>query len=117
MSIPRVVSGLVVTLLLLTGSSASARSRLGEVAHDAGLGVAAGVCTVVYLPIKVFISATGLLVGAATWGVTGGEKEPALEIVERTGGGDWIVTQQHLEGDRRFYVLERESGGRVAQRD
>jgi hypothetical protein len=63
------------------------------------------------------VSATGLLVGAGAWAFTGGEREPALEIVERTAGGDWLVTQQHLEGEDRLYVLARDDDASVARRD
>jgi hypothetical protein len=113
----RAAAWLVAAALLLAGSSASAGSRTGEVAEEVGLGLAAATCTVLYLPAKVFIAATGLLTSGAAWGVTGGDREPALEILERTGGGDWIVTQQHLRGDRRFYVLARDPRPDVARRD
>ena len=108
---------LVVAAVLFTGPAASAKSELREVADEAGLGLAAASCTILYAPIKVFVSATGFLVGGTAWAVTGGDREPALEILERTGGGDWIVTQQHLRGDRPFYVLARDSGDDIAQRE
>jgi hypothetical protein len=88
---------------------ASAESRVGRVAEEVGLGLAAGTCTVVYLPVKVFVAATGGLVSLTVWGLTGGEREPALDILEASGGGDWLVTEQHLRGDRRFYVLAPEN--------
>jgi hypothetical protein len=113
----RTAAWLVAAGLLVGGASASAQSRIGAVAEEAGLGLAAGTTTVLYLPAKVFVAATGALVSGATWAVTGGDREPALEILERTGGGDWIVTQQHLRGDRRFYVLARDTHEDVAQRD
>lgn len=113
----RAAAWLVAAALLLAGESASAGSRTGEVAEEVGLGLAAGTCTALYLPAKVFVAATGLLTSAAAWAVTGGDREPALEILERTGGGDWIVTQQHLRGDRRFYVLARDTSPDVARGD
>jgi hypothetical protein len=103
-------AGLALAALLLA-APASAESRVGNVAEQVGLGVAAGTCTVLYLPAKVLVAATGGLVSLATWGVTGGEREPALDILEATGGGDWLVTEQHLRGDRRFYVFAPERRG------
>ena len=113
----RAAAWLVAAALLLAGSSASAGSRTGEGAEEVGLGLAAGTCTALYLPAKVFVAATGFLTSAAAWAVTGGDREPALEILERTGGGDWIVTQQHLRGDRHFYVLARDTRPDVARHD
>jgi hypothetical protein len=95
----------------LFAAPASAESRVGRVAEDVGLGLAAATCTVLYLPAKVFVAATGGVVGLTAWGITGGQDEPALDILETTGRGDWIVTQQHLRGDRPFYVFAPEQRG------
>ena len=108
---------LVASALVLAGSPAAAASRGAEVAEQVGLGLAAGTCTALYLPAKVLVSVTGLAVSGATWLVTGGDRDPALEILERTGGGDWIVTQQHLRGDRPFYVLAEDTRPDVARGD
>jgi hypothetical protein len=105
-----VAAGLALAASLLA-APAGAESRVGRVAEDVGLGLAAGTCTVLYLPAKVFVAATGGLVGLAAWGITGGQPEPALDILETTGGGDWIITQQHLRGDRRLFVFAPERRG------
>jgi hypothetical protein len=90
---------------------ASAESRVGRVAEEVGLGLAAATCTALYLPAKVFVAANGALIGLAAWGLTGGQSEPALDILEASGGGDWLVAEQHLRGDRRFYVFAPEEPG------
>jgi hypothetical protein len=93
---------------MLLAAPATAESRVGRVAEEVGLGLAAGTCTVFYLPAKVFVAATGGLVSLAAWGLTGGASEPALDILEASGGGDWLVAESHLRGDRRFYVFAPE---------
>ena len=111
----RAAAGLVaVALLLATPASAE---NVGDAAADAGLGLAAGACTVLYIPVKTFIAANGFLIGGAAWAVTGGDRRPALTILERTAGGDWLVTQDHLRGDRRFYVLADSDRQPVARND
>jgi hypothetical protein len=104
----------------LLAAPASAQSRVGQVAEDVGLGLAAATCTAFYLPAKVFVSSTGGLVALTAWGITGGQREPALDVLEATGGGDWLVTEQHLRGDRPFYVFAPEERGEpdaYAERD
>jgi hypothetical protein len=95
----------------LLAAPASAQSRVGRVAEEVGLGLAAATCTALYLPAKVFVAATGALVGLSAWGITGGQSEPALDILEASGGGDWLVAVHHLRGDGRFYVFAPEEPG------
>jgi hypothetical protein len=106
----RIAAGVALAAALIA-APASARSRVGRVAEEAGLGLAAGTCTALYLPGKVLVASTGALVGLAAWGLTGGKSEPALDILESTGRGDWLVTQDHLRGDKRFYVFAPEERG------
>ena len=106
----RAAAGLALAAALIA-APASAESRVGRVAEQVGLGLAAGTCTALYLPAKVFVAATGALVGLTAWGITGGQSEPALDILESSGGGDWLVTEDHLRGDERFYVFAPEERG------
>ena len=106
----RVGAGLALAVALIA-APASAQSRVGQVAEEVGLGLAAGTCTAFYLPAKVFVASTGALVGLMAWGITGGQSEPALDILEASGGGDWLVTAHHLTGDERFYVFAPEVRG------
>jgi hypothetical protein len=94
----------------LTASPASAesQSRIGQVAEEVGLGLAAATCTALYLPGKIFVAANGALIALSAWGISGGQSEPALDVLEASGGGDWLVTEQHLRGDQRLYVFAPE---------
>ena len=108
-------SAVLFALVAFTAGAASGETRLEGVADRAFLGLAAATCSVGYAPIKVFIAGSGFIVGGTAWLVTAGRREPALTIWERTGGGDWVVTPEHLTGDREFTMLGRRSdsdGGR-----
>jgi hypothetical protein len=109
----RAAAGLALAAALVA-APASAQSRVGRVAEEVGLGLGSATLTALYLPAKVFVSATGALVALSAWGITGGQREPALDILEASGGGDWLVAEQHLRGDRRFYVFAPED---PAERD
>ena len=95
----------VVAGILLAAAPAPAESRLVHIAREAGLGLGAAACTALYAPLKTFIGGSGIIVAASAWALTGGQRDPAMTIAERTLGGDWIVTQQHLRGERDFDVL------------
>lgn len=106
----------VVASILLTARPAPAESHLVHIARDAGLGLGAAACTAIYAPIKIFIGGSGIIVAASAWALTGGQRDPAMTIAERTLGGDWIVTQQHLRGERDFTVLGRDHEGLAEHR-
>ena len=102
----RLVSSLAIAALVFASAGpAAAESEFGRSAKNAGLGLAAGALTFAYAPFKALVAGTGFLVGGAAWAVTGGDTEPAHEIFRRTAGGDWLVTQEHLQGTRDFSIL------------
>jgi len=100
---PRAAAALLLALGLAT--PASAGSRLEDLAAEGGLGIAAATATALYAPIKVFIGGAGIMTAGAAWALTGGDRALAMTIAERTVGGDWLVTQAHLRGERDFDVL------------
>jgi hypothetical protein len=99
---------LAAALLAAVPVPASAKSDVGHAASDAGLGLAAGVLTALYVPLKAAIASTGFVVGGAAWLVTGFDPEPAHSILRTTAGGDWLITQQHLQGRDDFAILGRQ---------
>jgi hypothetical protein len=99
------LTALLLSLALLGAPRGAAARDAGDIAREAGLGIAAATCTVGYAPLKVAIAASGLVVGGTAWLVTGGSRYPAYTIMERTAGGDWVITQAHLVGDRHFSML------------
>jgi hypothetical protein len=99
------LAALLLALSMLAAPPPAAAHSVGDVARDAGLGLAAATCTVGYAPLKVVIAASGFVAGGIAFLVTGGDHRPAVSIMERTAGGDWVITQSHLVGDRNFAML------------
>jgi hypothetical protein len=112
----KALATLITALVLGAATPAAAGSRLEEAANRGWLGLAAVTCSTVYAPLKVFIGGSGLIVAGSAWVFTGSAREPALTIFERTLGGDWLITPDHLSGDRDFSVLGRSHARRVARR-
>ena len=75
---------------------------------EAGLGVASGVLTIVYLPFKVVYAAVGSIIGGFTYALTGGDLETAQAVWEPSLFGTYVITPSHLQGDEpvRFYGVE-----------
>jgi hypothetical protein len=52
-----------------------------------------------YFPAKMLYALTGSLVGLLAWGVTLGNSDVALGVLQPALGGTWVVTPQMLRGE------------------
>jgi hypothetical protein len=71
-----------------------------NLAADAGLGVASFICSVPYGAIKVATAILGGVIGGFTYVLSGLDKRAADSVWYTTMGGDYIVTPDHLRGNR-----------------
>lgn len=119
---PREVSGfkLVAVFLLLalctitivpsawsqesTGSPSS-QSTEGGNASSAGMQVAAGLSTLLYLPLKLAFAIGGGIVGGLTYVFTAGDEHAAKSVWNTSLYGTYIITPDHLEGNRPIRFL------------
>lgn len=112
----RIAAALIACALSITvPTSRASAGAVGDAAAEAGLGLAAGMLTVLYVPLKVAVASTGFLVGGSAWLVTGFDPQPAHSILRTTAGGDWLVTQDHLRGRDDFAILGKRSGDVAAR--
>ena len=72
---------------------------------EAAIGLGSGLLTLVYLPAKVAYAAVGGIVGAFTYGLTGGNLDTAQTVWEPSIYGTYVITPDHLKGNEavRFY--------------
>jgi hypothetical protein len=63
-------------------------------------GLGSGICTLVYTPLKVAYAASAIPLGGLvyTWSV--GDAEMAGRVIGRATAGDFVVTPDHLKGNR-----------------
>jgi hypothetical protein len=67
-------------------------------AASLGFGMAAIGTSLVYMPAKMLYALGGGLVGLMAWGVTAGDDQVAMGILQPSLGGTWVVTPEMLRG-------------------
>ena len=83
-----------------------------ETATHGGKGVAAGLSSVVYAPVKVAYAAGGSIVAGLAWVLSGGDSEVAKPIIDASVRGDYVVTPEHLTGERSLEFVGRPANDR-----
>ena len=111
----RILIGVVVAALVFetTGSrvawaqmdSAAATDRRPAAtepgpAASLGWGMAAIGTNLGYIPAKMIYALAGGLVGLLAWGVTLGNSDVALGILQPALGGTWVITPEMLRGEQ-----------------
>jgi hypothetical protein len=101
----RTVVALVLVGLVL-GSGASGARAVNDELHEEpgpvaslGWGMAAVGTNLLYMPAKMLYALGGGLVGLLAWGVTAGDDQAAMGILQPSLGGTWVVTPEMLRGE------------------
>lgn len=90
---------------------ASARSAGAE----AGLGVAVVLGNMLYGPAKMVYAAFGGFFGLVAYGLSAGDEDVALRIIEPAWRGDYLVTMDHVDGKRPLEFIGRREQHRDAR--
>lgn len=101
------------TFLFMTPTVASADEGEGSQSSEAGLGVASGLLTIVYLPFKLAYAIGGGIVGGFAYLLTGANEEAGKAVWEPSFYGTYVITPDHLKGNepvRFFGVSPYEEG-------
>ena len=70
-----------------------------------GWGMAAVGTNLLYIPAKMIYAITGGLVGLLAWGVTLGNNDVGLGVLQPAVTGTWVVTPEMLRGDQPIMFL------------
>lgn len=77
----------------------------GGNASSAGMGAAAGLSTLLYLPLKAAFAIGGGVVGGLAYAFSGGNENAAKSIWTTSMYGTYIITPDHLRGDKPIRFL------------
>jgi hypothetical protein len=72
-------------------------------AAGALFGLGAGLCTLVYTPVKITYAVGGLVVSGLVYLWSAGDSSRTASLAKVVAGGDYVITPDHLTGDRRFH--------------
>ena len=97
--------------LLIAVAFAPGVSRAGDsTASEAGFGVGAVFCSLIYGPTKLVYATLGLVFGGLAWGLSGGDQDVLDAVMIPAVRGDYVVTPSHLRGDRPLEFIGRRPG-------
>ena len=77
----------------------------GGTPSSAGMQVAAGFSTLLYLPLKLAFALGGGIVGGLAYAFSGGNEQAAKSIWDTSLYGTYILTPDHLQGNRPIRFL------------
>jgi hypothetical protein len=103
---------LAVLTLSLAARPAAARSAAGE----AGLGASCVLLNMVYGPGKLMYAFFGGFIGLVAFGLSAGDEDVALRVIEPAWRGDYALTPAHLTGEADLEFIGRR-GEHSAVRD
>jgi len=112
----RLGAGVLAGTLLLGLSAAPARAiseESKETASDGAVGAAAGLSSVVYAPVKVAYAAGGTIVAGLAYVLSGGDKDVTKPIIDASVRGDYVVTPEHLRGEKPLEFVGRPASDRA----
>ena len=111
----RVRLGIVVlaSALLLAAVPATALAE-PSAAEEAGVGAAAALGSVIYMPTKLAYALGGTVVGGLAWVFSAGDNDVAVPIFERAVRGDYVLTPQHVRGEQSIEFIGRDVDASVA---
>ncbi|MEO5956566.1 MAG: hypothetical protein ABIR36_12890 [Nitrospiraceae bacterium] len=96
---------LVFCTVTMVPSAWSQEGTEGGSASSAGMQAAAGVSTLLYLPLKLAFAIGGGVVGGLAYAFSGGNEQAAKSIWTTSLYGTYILTPEHLQGNRPIRFL------------
>ena len=100
-------ASVVLACIVVLGASPSV-ARADSAGAEAGYGILAGVCSLVYAPVKVVYALGGGLVGGFAWIFSAGDNDVARAVVTPAVRGDYVVTPGILRGEKDLEFIGRD---------
>ncbi len=106
---------LVTCLLAITLQPNEVRAEGDGASAAAVAGPVAGLCTLIYSPLKMTYAALGLVIGGIAWGLSAGDASVLHALVTPSIRGDYVVTPDHIRRRRKLEFFGREPAYRRAE--
>jgi hypothetical protein len=96
---------------------APATSRAEDVGNEAGWGAAAALSSLLYAPVKLVYAMGGGLTAGLAWVFSAGDSDVVNPIIDASLRGDYVITPDHLRGERPVEFIGRSPGQSTARQD
>ena len=104
---------LVLSLVALLALPLSASADEERLENEAGLGVASAAASLIYSPAKLIYAGGGGLVAGMAYVASGGDASVAGPILDASLRGDYVLTPDHLLGQRGIEFVGRAPEARL----
>jgi hypothetical protein len=115
-TVTRSLAAALALAIAATATPARADKAAEPIDSDAGIGIAAGLASLVYTPAKVLYAIGGGLAAGMAYVVSAGDQDVTAPILTPSVRGDYVVTPAHLRGEKslEFFGREPESPPRAS---
>jgi hypothetical protein len=109
-------SAVLAFVLLAAVATAPVAARAGRsAAGEAGLGLGCVFGNFVYGPAKMMYAFFGGFIGLVAYGLSAGDEEVAMKVIEPAWRGDYALTAEHLTGAEDLEFIGRRASHRAAR--
>jgi len=108
-------SATLALLLLASVVLAPAAARARSAAGEAGLGVGCALLNMLYGPAKMMYAFFGGFIGGVAYGLSAGDEDVAMRVIEPAWRGDYALTPAHLTGKEDIEFIGRRAAHRAAR--
>jgi len=102
----QLAAGALVAVIATVAPSAAWAEK--STAEAGGLGVASGLCSLLYAPVKIVYAVGGGLIGGLAWVFSAGDNDVANAVITPAVRGDYVVTTSHLRGEEPLEFIGRD---------
>jgi hypothetical protein len=110
-------SMLLAAVAALALALAPATSRAEDLGNEAGLGAAAALGSLLYAPVKLIYAMGGGLTAGLAWVFSAGDSDVVNPIIDASLRGDYVITPDHLRGERPVEFIGRSPAQNTARQD
>lgn len=107
------LAAILTAALLVGGGAAPAHAR--SAAGEAGLGATCAFANLLYGPGKMMYAFFGGFIGLVAYGLSAGDEDVAMRVIEPAWRGDYALVPEHLTGEREIEFIGRRGAHRAAR--
>jgi len=108
-------AALAAVLVGVALAAAPAPARARSAAGEAGLGASCALGNLLYGPGKLMYAFFGGFIGLVAYGLSAGDEDVAMRVIEPAWRGDYALVPEHLTGERELEFFGRRGEHRAAR--